>query len=115
MLKNIYRVTLFNTHWKEEMITYDCPTLPNQNDFIRLSERSNLFIVKNRGFSLYNSEGLESVVLYGLMEEDEHDLNTRLHWDRFLNRLKNDHANRELYNLNNFLDDNEDEIPDFTV
>jgi hypothetical protein len=103
MQENIYRVTLFNTRWKDEMITYDCVALPQVNDIIHLTATPDLFIIKERGFNVYNDIGFQNVVLYGMMEADDHQ--PQHHWERFLNTLKRDHSKRELYNLNNFLDD----------
>jgi hypothetical protein len=92
MQDNKYRITLFNSRWKQEMITFDLPVLPNVGDILQLSEESDLFLVKERALNIYNDNGFQNVVLFGEMENDH--FQTQRSWDRFLETLKNEHSKR---------------------
>lgn len=85
-IKNKYRITLFNSRWKEEFFTYDYPLLPNSGDIIEIFKSTDdLFFIKDRIFSIHNNGGLLHITLTGMMEDD--DRQTRLSWDRFKEKL----------------------------
>ncbi|MDB5287335.1 MAG: hypothetical protein JWR05_2284 [Mucilaginibacter sp.] len=92
MQDNKYRITLYNSRWNEEMITFDLPVLPNVGDILQLAEETDLFLVKERALNIYNDNGFQNVVLFGEMEKDH--FQTQRSWDRFLETLKNEHSKR---------------------
>ena len=88
MIKNKYRITLYNSHWMEDFFIYDYPLLPNSGDIIKFKNNflsSELFFIKERIFSNHNDGDLLNIELTGMMENDDHQ--TRLDWDRFKEKL----------------------------
>ena len=79
--KNKYRITLFNTHWKEEFFIYHFPLLPMPGDVIEINKDRELFFVNARGFGIFNRESVIDVTLYGVMEKDDHQSRSR--WEKF--------------------------------
>ena len=86
MIKNKYRITLYNSHWMEDFFIYDYPLLPNSGDIIEIFRNpAELFVIKDRVLSIHNDNDLLDITLTGTMEND--DYQTRLHWDTFKERL----------------------------
>ncbi|MDN3580364.1 hypothetical protein [Mucilaginibacter flavus] len=79
--ENKYRITLFNTNWKEEFLIYNFPLLPMPGDIIEINKDRELFFVYSRGFGIFKRESIIDVTLYGVMENDDHQSRSR--WDSF--------------------------------
>lgn len=87
--ENKYRITLFNTHWKEEFLIYHFPLLPMPGDVIEINKDRELFFVNARGFGIFSGEGVMDVTLYGVMENDNHQSRSR--WEKFKAELSSEH------------------------
>lgn len=49
-IRNNYRITLYNTQFFTELITYKFPILPAIGDMIEVINQRTLFIVQSRSF-----------------------------------------------------------------
>lgn len=69
-MENLYKITLFNKMDSTHIKTFDYPILLNVGDSINVSddEHSNMFIIKDRMFSLKIVDNLVAVELIGNWE-----------------------------------------------
>jgi hypothetical protein len=75
-MEDKYRITLYDTYEKSEVMTYDSPILPNAGNLLKL--KGDLFIIKEICYPIYQINNLIEVELLGMFETDEtmqkHDL-----------------------------------------
>lgn len=71
MIQNNYRITLYNTQFFSELLTYDFPILPVIGDMIEVVNERTMFVVQSRSFQPYYETGLIKVVLHGIFENGE--------------------------------------------
>lgn len=65
MIRNRYQITLYNTQFFGELLTYRFPVMPLVGDLIEVLEERAMFIVKSRSFKPRQNGGLMSVTLHG--------------------------------------------------
>lgn len=71
MARNYYRITLYNTQFFSELLTYKFPILPEVGDMIEVINQRTMFIVKSRSFHPHYEAGLIDVTLHGVIENGE--------------------------------------------
>lgn len=71
MPKNYYRITLYNTQFFSELLTYKFPVLPAIGDMIEVINQRTMFIVLSRSFHPHYESGLIDVTLHGVFENGD--------------------------------------------
>ncbi|MFD0765813.1 hypothetical protein ACFQZI_13200 [Mucilaginibacter lutimaris] len=71
MARNYYRITLYNTQFFTELVTYKFPILPSAGDMIEVINQRTMFVVQGRSFLPYYEAGLIEVMLHGVFENGE--------------------------------------------
>lgn len=88
MPKNDYRITLYNTQFFSEVLTYKFPILPTVGDMIEVINQRTMFVVQNRSFHPRYETGLIDVTLHGVFENGE-DMG-RSTFDKVLVRIRDE-------------------------
>lgn len=70
-MDNQYNITLYNSQFFTELISYKFAVLPNVGDLIEVVNEQVMFIVQTRSFKPRYERGLISVTLFGVFENGE--------------------------------------------
>ncbi|MGY3214032.1 hypothetical protein [Mucilaginibacter sp. HD30] len=71
MMEKKYSITLYNTQFFSDILTYEFPVLPEVGDMIEAVNQRTMFIVKSRSFTPHFTAGLIHVMLHGVFENGE--------------------------------------------
>ncbi|MET3980673.1 hypothetical protein ABIB62_003277 [Mucilaginibacter sp. UYP25] len=71
MIRNQYKITLYNTQFFSDVLTYHFPVLPKVGDLIEVIEESTMFVIRERSFKPLHNRGLICVTLHGVFEKSE--------------------------------------------
>ena len=71
MPRNRYRITLYNTQFFSELLTYKFPILPAVGDMIEVINQRTMFVIQSRSFLPHYETGLIDVMLHGVFENGE--------------------------------------------
>lgn len=71
MARNTYRITLYNTQFFSDVLTYKFPILPAVGDMIEVVNQRTMFVVQSRSFHPHYETGLIDVMLHGIFENGE--------------------------------------------